>query len=134
MMQWTFAYLWDSWTQVEANKAVENTIRFLKENDFRNVFVDPDNEGMAHRAAGFNISEMIGAGKAVDSSFVIGYNNWGYSPRNADIALHFSSKTKHIPYIETEGTMTNYWGGYSKEPNNYSYINVGVYTKNKKEE
>ncbi len=125
---------WDSWTQKEANLAVANTIRFLKENDFRNVFIDPDNEGMANRAAGFNISEMISAGKAVDSTYMIGYNNWGYTPRNADLAVHFSSKTKFIPYIETEGTMTNYWGGYSKEVGNYSYINVGVYTEIKKAE
>ena len=125
---------WSEWTQKEANLAVANTIRFLKENKFKNVLVDPDNEGMANREAGFNISEMIAAGKSVDSDYIIGYNARGYTPRNADLALHFSNKTKFIPYIESEGTMTDYWGAYSKEQGKYHYINVGIYTEGKKKE
>ena len=45
---------WDSWTQKEVNMAIANTIKFLKENNFRNVFVDVDNEGMARRDKGFD--------------------------------------------------------------------------------
>ncbi|WP_236974567.1 hypothetical protein [Membranihabitans maritimus] len=123
---------WESWGQEEANNAIANTVRFLSENEFQNVFIDPDNEGMANRSAGFNISQMITAGKTVDPSYVIGYNNWGFAPRSADMALHFSNKTKIIPYIETEGTMTDYWGPYSKENGTYHYINVGIYTEGKK--
>lgn len=125
---------WESWEQEDANRAIANTVRFLAEHDFRNVFIDPDNEGMANRSAGFNISEMIAAGKTVDPTYVMGYNNWGFSPRNADIALHFSNKTKFIPYIESEGTMTDYWGPYSKEVGAYHYINVGMYTEGKKKQ
>lgn len=125
---------WDEWSQKEANLAIANTIRFLDENDFKNVFVDPDNEGMASRSAGFNISEMIAAGKAVNSKYVIGYNNKGYAPRNADMALHFSNRTKLIPYIESEGSTIDYWGAYSKEYNRYNYINVGIYTEGKMKE
>jgi hypothetical protein len=125
---------WPGWTQKEANLALANTVRFLEENNFKNVFIDPDNEGMASREAGFNISEMIAAGKSVNSSYMIGYNNRGFTPRNADLALHFSNKTKFIPYIESEGTMTDYWGAYSKEHNKYHYINVGIYTEGKMEE
>src|SRR5205085_11974741 len=36
-----------NWTQTQANTAIANTIRWLKANQFKNVFVDPDNEGMA---------------------------------------------------------------------------------------
>src|SRR4030042_187136 len=38
---------WDSWTQAEANKAVAGTAAWLKENNYRNVFVDVNNEGVA---------------------------------------------------------------------------------------
>jgi hypothetical protein len=125
---------WESWTQKEANMAVANTVKWLSENDYRNVFVDPDNEGMANRAKGFNIEEMIVAGKKVDSDIVIGFNNHGYPSSNADLALHFSDKTNLKPYIESEGTMTDYWGSYSKEKGLYNYINIGIYTEGKKKE
>ena len=125
---------WESWTQEEANSAVANTVRWLSENKYYNVFVDPDNEGMAHRAKGFNISEMIASGKKQDPTIVIGYNNHGYPPDNADIALHFAEPSPFLPYVESEGTMTDYWGAYSKENGVYHYINVGIYTPGKKQE
>jgi hypothetical protein len=125
---------WDHWTQQEANAAVANTVKWLSENDYRNVLVDPDNEGMAHRAKGFDIEEMIAAGKNVDSKILIGYNNHGYPPTNADLALHFAEKPIYMPYIQSEGTMTDYWGAYSKEKGVYNYINIGIYTEGKKQE
>ena len=125
---------WESWTQEEANKAVANTIEWLSKNDYRNVFVDPDNEGMANRAKDFDIQQMIAAGKKVDPKIVIGYNNHGYPPINADLALHFSDKPEYKHYIESEGTMTDYWGAYSKEKGLYNYINIGIYTEGKKKE
>jgi hypothetical protein len=124
---------WESWTQKEANLAVANTVKWLSENNFRNVFVDPDNEGMANRDKGFNIGKMIAAGKIVDSEIVIGFNSKGNPPDNADIALHFSEKIPGKHYIESEGTPPNYWGKYSKEKDLYEYINVGIYTKDKKQ-
>ena len=36
-----------NWTEDDAAKAIENTIKWLTENNYQNVFVDPDNEGMA---------------------------------------------------------------------------------------
>lgn len=125
---------WENWEQEDAEKALFNTVKWLSENEFRNVFVDPDNEGMASRDAGFDISGMIAAGKEADPSIMIGYNAKGNPPSNADLALHFSDKVPGLPYIESEGTMTDYWGEYSKEKGLYEYINVGVYTEGKKAE
>jgi hypothetical protein len=125
---------WDSWGQQEAEKALANTVRWLSENNYRNVFVDPDNEGMAHREKGFDIAAMIAAGKEIDPSIMIGFNSKGYPPHNADLALHFSERVVGMPYVESEGTMTDYWGAYSKEKDLYNYINVGIYTPGKKAE
>ena len=125
---------WDSWKQQDAENAVANTVRWLSENNFRNVMVDPDNEGMAQREMGFDILRMIAAGKKVDPGIMIGFNSRGYPPPNADLALHFSEKVPGKPYIESEGTMTDYWGAYSKEKGLYEYINVGIYTEGKKAE
>ncbi|MFW6277601.1 MAG: hypothetical protein ACOC1J_02930 [Prolixibacteraceae bacterium] len=125
---------WEHWTQKEANAAMTNTVKWLSENDYRNVFVDPDNEGMAHRAKGFDIEQMIAAGKNTDSKITIGYNNHSYPPSNADLALHFAKKPTYIHYIESEGTMSDYWGAYSKEKGVYNYINIGIYTEGKKKE
>ncbi len=125
---------WDSWNQQDAENAIANTVKWLSENNYRNVFVDPDNEGMAQRNAGFDISRMIAAGKRIDSTIMIGYNAKGFPPPDADLALHFSEKVQGKPYIESEGTMTDYWGAYSKEQGLYKYINVGFYTEGKKAE
>jgi len=38
------------WTQADANRAIANTVAWLKGRNHRNVFVDPDNEGMANAA------------------------------------------------------------------------------------
>jgi len=125
---------WESWKQEDAERAVANTVLWLSENNFRNVFVDPDNEGMARRNMEFDLEKMIGAGKKTDPSIMIGFNAKGSPPSNADLALHFSDKVDGIPYIESEGTMTDYWGAYSKEKGLYEYINVGIYTKGKRAE
>lgn len=125
---------WESWKQEDAEMAIANTIKWLSKNDYRNVFVDPDNEGMAQRFAGFDYYRLIEAGKKVDPSIMIGYNSHGYPPPNADLTLHFSDQIPEKPYIESEGTMTDYWGPYSKEKDLYNYINIGVYTDGKKDE
>lgn len=123
---------WESWTQKEANRAVANTIKWLSENNYRNVFVDVDNEGMAKREAGFDNREMVLAAKEVDSTIFVGTNNHDFPPKEADMALHFSKQVKGKPYIESEGTPTNapggYWGKYSKAPPLENYINIGLYT------
>ena len=122
--------IWDSWTQKEANTAIANTIKFLKENNFRNVFVDVDNEGMAKRAKDFDTALMVRAAKEVDSTFFIATNFHGLPPAEADLGIHFSEKDPNKPYIQSEGTpgKVNYWGDYSKAPPLENYINIGIYT------
>lgn len=124
------------WTQKEANTAVANTVKWLSENDFTNCFVDPDNEGMAHRAMGFDIRAMIRAGKSVDSTILIAANYDAETPPEADLGIHFCKPVEDKPYIETEATPKNapggYWGSYSKRPELYNYINIGIYTEDMK--
>ncbi len=127
---------WESWTQAQADAAVANTVRWLKEHGYRNVFVDVDNEGMARAAKGFDNRQMVIAGKKVDSACVIATNFRGEPPPEADLAIHHSRKTPDKPYIETEGTPTNapggYWGTYSKKDGYYNYINIGLYSEEMK--
>jgi len=122
------------WKQKDANAAIVSTIKWLKAKNYRNVFVDPDNEGMAERGAKFKIDEMICAGKAIDESICIAYNGKGFAPPCADLAIHFCNITSDMPYIQSEGTPSQYWGDYSKERGLDHYINVGIYTEGKKAE
>jgi hypothetical protein len=123
----------EGWTQAEANRAVASTVAWLKKNDYRNVFVDVDNEGMAHRAKGFNTREMVQAGKAVDRCCVIATNDKSAPPPEADLGIHFAKPVSGKPYIDSEATPSNapggYWGSYSKKPGYYNYINIGVYSE-----
>lgn len=77
------------WAQKEVNGAIQNTMKWLKENKYYNVFIDPDNEGMAERGAKFNMDEMICKAKDIDSNIPIAYNGFGYSPPCADLSIHF---------------------------------------------
>jgi len=124
------------WKQEHASKAVANTIRWLKQHNFRNVFVDPDNEGMASRATGWSIKKMIDAAHKVDSSFVVGYNNGTIPPDNADILLHHSPKDGTRAYIQSEGspakTPGGYWGSFSKSDGYCNYIRIGRYNEQMK--
>jgi hypothetical protein len=119
------------WKQEHANTAVANTVRWLKEHNYRNVFIDPDNEGMASKATGWSIKKMIDAAHQVDPSFVVGYNNGAAPPDNADILLHHSPKDGVRAYIQSEGSPSNapggYWASYSKSDGYYNYIRIGRY-------
>jgi len=123
---------WDDWTQAEANRAVANTVAWLKEHDYRNVFVDIDNEGMAQAAEGFDPRKMVLAGKAVDPCCVIATNFRGEPPAEADLGIHHSRRAAGRPYIESEASAGSapggYWGSYSKKDAYYNYINIGVYS------
>jgi hypothetical protein len=123
---------WESWTQTEANQAVADTVRWLKKNNYRNVFVDVDNEGMAKRAKNFDNRLMVISGKQADPACVIATNFKGKPPLEADLGIHHSSKAPDKPYIESEGTPANapggYWGSYSKRNGYYNYINIGLYS------
>lgn len=127
---------WESWSQKEANIAVSNTVKWLSDNNFKNVFVDVDNEGMAMREKGFDPVELVRAAKKADSSYFIATNFKGLPPAEADLGIHFSKKDPNKPYVESEGTPTNapggYWGKYSKAPPLENYINIGLYTEEMK--
>ncbi|MBN2128802.1 MAG: hypothetical protein JW741_04870 [Sedimentisphaerales bacterium] len=129
---------WESWTQKEASAAVANTAAWLKANNYRNVFVDPDNEGMARRDKGFDARAMVQAGKAADPCCVIATNFKGEPPAEADLGIHFAKRVEGKPYIDSEATPGNapggYWGKYSKRDGYYNYINIGVYTEAMKAE
>lgn len=131
---------WESWTQKEANLAVANTVRWLKENNAQNVLVDVDNEGMALAAKGFDNRLLVLAGKEVNPDCMIATNFHGQPPAEADMGIHHSQvPADGRPYIETEGTPNNapafhgYWGDWSKREGLYAYINVGVYTPEMKQ-
>jgi hypothetical protein len=121
---------WRSWRQEDAERAVANTVRWLKEHDYRNVFVDVNNEHMAK----FDDARLIAAGKAVDPACVIGGGGMR-DPRNADLSLHFGHP--NLPdkyYIETEGSSKGYWGPYSRAQDGTDYLNIGLYTAEMKKQ
>ena len=128
---------WEGWGQEQANAAIANTVRWLKDNNYRNVLVDIDNEGMAHRARGFDNRQMVMAGKRVDRLCIIATNFKGAPPAEADLGIHFSKKAAGKPYIDSESTPSNapggYWGSYSKVKGYYNYINIGIYSEQMKQ-
>jgi hypothetical protein len=121
------------WTQDHANRAIANTVRWLKQCDYRNVFVDPDNEGMACVATGWSIGQMIDAAHEVDSSYMIAHNRNEDPPDNADLLLHHSPRVPGRPWVQSEGTPHNapggYWHDFSKREGHYNYIRIGRYTR-----
>jgi hypothetical protein len=126
---------WATWTQAEANRAVANTVAWLAENDYRNVFVDVDNEGMAQRAVGYDDRALLLAGKAVDGRCLMATNYHGAPPPEVDLAIHHSDPAPGKPYVESEGSAGSvpggggYWGPYSNlRDGSYNYSHIGVYT------
>ncbi len=123
---------WEDWTQTEADAAVANTAAWLKANRYRNVFVDVDNEGMAHRAKDFDTRAMVRAGKAAWPACVIASNDRAEPAPEADLGIHFAKRVEGKPYVESEATPSNapggYWGRYSKRKALYTYIRIGIYT------
>ncbi len=133
------------WEQAEANRAVANTVRWLVEHDYRNVFVDVDNEGMAQGANGWSIAAMIDAGHAVDPTIMIAYNDKDAPPENADLYIHHSPRVPGRPWLDSEATPQRstpggYWGSFSKQTRResggafYNYSRIGRYTEAMKAE
>jgi len=91
------------WRQEDADKAVANTVAWLSKNRYQNVFVDVDNEGMAHASTKWDIGKLIAAGHAADPTIMLAYNFGGPPPANADLLIHFSPKDNRRPWIQTEG-------------------------------
>lgn len=123
------------WEQGDANKAVANTVAWLCKNNYRNVFVDCDNEGMAARSMKWNTNSMIEAGHAVERSIMIG-NNSKQAAADADLNTHFGPKENGKPWLDSESVprveTRRYWRGYSKSKEVYNYIRVGRYTEEMK--
>jgi len=127
-----------TWTEEHADRAVANTVRWLRDHEYRNVFVDVDNEGMAYRATGWSIASMIDAAHDVDPSIMTAYNDRDDPPAQADLYVHHSPKVDGRPWIQSEGTPNNarggYWGAFSKEDGYYNYLRIGRYTDDMKRE
>jgi hypothetical protein len=130
------------WTQAEANRAVANTVRWLAERDYRNVFVDPDNEGMAVRAQGWRIESLLAAAHAADPA-ILAANNTHQAAGNADLNIHFGPKDPNKPWLDTEAVPGNapggYWGRFSKETHQaqasyHNYSRIGRYTAEMKDD
>jgi hypothetical protein len=130
------------WDQTAANRAVANTVKWLAEQDYRNVFVDVDNEGMAHDATGWSIASMIDAAHAADPTIMVAYNDGDPAPPNADLYVHHSPKVPGKPWLDSESTppaKEGYWGRYSKhstmetDGSYYNYSRIGRYTPEMKE-
>ncbi len=130
------------WTQVEANRAVANTVKWLAKNNYRNVIVDPDNEGMAGREQGWTVEALIAAAHSADRSIMVA-NNTKQIARNSDLTMHFGPKEDDKPWFDSEATPGKtpggYWGKYSKETHQndktfYNYSRIGRYTTEMKQD
>jgi hypothetical protein len=125
-----------NWTQKEANQAVANTVKWLAKHNYRNVFVDPDNEGMTARSTDWRIESMIAAAHEVDDSIMVA-NNSHKKVGNCDLNIHHGPKIEHKPWLDTEATPGDapggYWGRFSKETHQadssyHNYSRIGRYT------
>lgn len=126
----------DAWKQSDADRAVANTVRWLSESDHRNVFVDPDNEGMAVRARNWDLTSMIRAAQEVDPSILVAANSTNSAPSLANLLIHHSPRIAGKPWIETEGTPEQaagyYWGEFSRTNGYSNYIRIGRYSEKMK--
>ncbi|NLS94599.1 MAG: hypothetical protein GXX96_20785 [Planctomycetaceae bacterium] len=125
-----------AWTQADADKAVANTARWLREKGFRHVILDPDNEGMAVRAEGWSVESFIRAARTAYPDLVVA-NNTKQNPPNEDINMHFGKPETGKPWLDSEATPDHtpgsYWGRFSKQthqtnPQFYNYSRIGRYT------
>ena len=131
----------EHWTQVEARLAVANTVSWLVQNDYMNVLLDPDNEGMAVRENKWQIESLIDAAHDVDRMIMVA-NNTHQSAEHSDINIHFGPKEENKPWLDSEATPEgtgpfSYWGEFSKathlsDQSYYNYSRVGRYTSEMK--
>lgn len=130
------------WSQQDADKAIANTARWLGEEGFRNVILDPDNEGMASREMAWKVEPMIRAAKAANPDLVVA-NNTRQNPPNEDLNMHFGKPEMGKPWFDSEATPKEapggYWGRYSKKTHQadqayYNYSRIGRYTAEMKAE
>jgi hypothetical protein len=111
---------WSSWTQTDADNALANTTRWAASHNYRNVFFDPDNEGMA--GSHFDDVQLVAAGKRGDPNAVMAFNNGSVPcPAAADLCIHYAKKDPNKPYIQSEGGGKWTYG-------NGNYDSIGLYT------
>jgi len=125
-----------AWSQKDANKAIANTAKWLGEEQFTHIILDPDNEGMASRANDWKAESFISAAKKANPELIVA-NNTKQNPSNEDVNMHFGNKEKGKPWLDSEATPDNapwgYWGRYSKETHQsdstyHNYSRIGRYT------
>lgn len=130
------------WTQQDADMAVAATARWLADQDFTHVILDPDNEGMAVKAEGWKVESLIRAAKAANPDLVVA-NNTKQDPPNEDLNMHFGKPEEGKPWFDSESTPKNapggYWGRFSKQAHQangafYNYSRIGRYTAEMKQE
>lgn len=129
------------WMQQDANTAIANTARWLGEQTFKHVILDPDNEGMAVRARNWSAESMIAAAKTANPDLLVA-NNTKQNPPNEDLNMHFGNKEEGKPWLDSESTPDNapggYWGRFSKETHQadssyHNYSRIGRYTAEMKQ-
>jgi hypothetical protein len=137
-----------SWTQADANRAVANTARWLGENAFHHVILDPDNEGMALQRMQWEPELLIAAAKAVNPELVVANNTRRQTP-NEDLNMHFGEPETGKPWFDSESTPKDvpiigspaadtpvpgsYWKEFSRETHEarssyWNYSRIGRYT------
>jgi hypothetical protein len=131
------------WTQDDANRAIAGTARWLADKDYKNVILDPDNEGMAGREMNWETEPMIQAAHKANPTLLVANNTKMKAP-GADLNMHFGPKVQGKPWLNSESTPPGktsvgaYWGRFSKENHNhdasfYNYSRIGRYTEEMKQ-
>jgi hypothetical protein len=115
---------WSNWTQQQADTAVSNTTIWGASHNYRNVFYDPDNEGMAIQGSTNikNLPELVQAGKNGDPKAMMA-SPYQACAAAADLCIHLSQVDPAKPYIQSEGGGIWVYG-----TGNYQASAIGVYT------
>jgi hypothetical protein len=109
-----------NWTQADADNAIANTTRWAANHNYKNVFFDPDNEGMA--GGTFSDPMLVQAGKTGNPNAIMGSPKGACAPA-ADVCIHLSQKDPAKPYIQSEGIAQ----GWAYGTGNYQ-APVGIFT------
>jgi hypothetical protein len=109
-----------NWTQTDADNAIANTTRWAANHNYKNVFFDPDNEGMA--GGTFSDPMLVQAGKTGNPNAIMGSPKGACAPA-ADVCIHLSQKDPAKPYIQSEGIAQ----GWAYGTGNYQ-APVGIFT------
>jgi hypothetical protein len=115
-----------NWTQTDADNAISNTTRWAANHNYKNVFFDPDNEGMA--GGTFSDPMLVQAGKTGNPNAIMGSPKGACAPA-ADVCIHLSQKDPAKPYIQSEGIAQ----GWAYGTGNYQ-APVGIFTASQEQQ